>query len=286
AHKNETQKTHKAIKTTLDSTNERFSQTQRSFTSKNTPRKLLYFNPIKFTKSQAETILGFSFVSWVRMQTYKFTYTSHPDSKQQFADHTKSCSVPLTPANHATQNKNLWTTQRVAIYWNRTRYILRTRWLPSHRTSQPCGQNQNIVKDGVCSGPAVLLTLRLFSERYKSFTHILHVSQNRLCHDDFGYFSFFRKSIIELFLAVRLVRWLDNWLPRNVSWVRFPHEATLCVIHKLLFRVRVKTHIKTRAPARLRQAVVLWLTLAPSVLTAHRPQAASARCDDVWTDAR
>uniref|UniRef100_A0A2H1V1Y7 SFRICE_030191 n=1 Tax=Spodoptera frugiperda TaxID=7108 RepID=A0A2H1V1Y7_SPOFR len=197
AHKNETQKTHKAIKTTLDSTNERFSQTQRSFTSKNTPRKLLYFNPIKFTKSQAETILGFSFVSWVRMQTYKFTYTSHPDSKQQFADHTKSCSVPLTPANHAV---------------------------------------------GWCCAL--------------------------------------------LFLAVRLVRWLDNWLPRNVSWVRFPHEATLCVIHKLLFRVRVKTHIKTRAPARLRQAVVLWLTLAPSVLTAHRPQAASARCDDVWTDAR
>uniref|UniRef100_A0A2H1VW30 SFRICE_015534 n=1 Tax=Spodoptera frugiperda TaxID=7108 RepID=A0A2H1VW30_SPOFR len=36
-----------------------------------------------------------------------------------------------------------------------------------------------------------------------------------------------------------LVRWLGNWLPRNVQRVRFPHGATLCVIHKLLLRVWV-----------------------------------------------
>ncbi|KAF9802827.1 hypothetical protein SFRURICE_001341, partial [Spodoptera frugiperda] len=32
-------------------------------------------------------------VSWVRLQTYKFTCTRHSESKQQFVSHTKCCSV-------------------------------------------------------------------------------------------------------------------------------------------------------------------------------------------------
>ncbi|KAF9787576.1 hypothetical protein SFRURICE_001628 [Spodoptera frugiperda] len=44
----------------------------------------------------------------------------------------------------------------------------------------------------------------------------------------------------ELFLSTSIkTRWLGNRLPRNVERVRFPHGATLCVIHKLLLRVWV-----------------------------------------------
>ncbi|KAF9816717.1 hypothetical protein SFRURICE_018597 [Spodoptera frugiperda] len=50
-------------------------------------------------------------VSWVRLQTYKFTCTQ-------------------------TRNNNLWITQRVAPCGNRTRYPLHGSQLPSHRTNR------------------------------------------------------------------------------------------------------------------------------------------------------
>ncbi|KAF9798347.1 hypothetical protein SFRURICE_010764, partial [Spodoptera frugiperda] len=48
-------------------------------------------------------------------------------------------------------------------------------------------------------------------------------------------------------LTARLARWLGNWLPCNVSRVRFPHGTTLCVIHRLLFRVWVSCACEIRS---------------------------------------
>uniref|UniRef100_A0A2H1W5M9 SFRICE_036670 n=1 Tax=Spodoptera frugiperda TaxID=7108 RepID=A0A2H1W5M9_SPOFR len=66
----------------------------------------------------------------------------------------------------------------------------------------------------------------------------------------------------KLFLTARLVRWLGNWLPRNVYRVQFPHGATLCVIHKLLFRVWVScvsmsTCMFVNAPTT-REKILVW----------------------------
>ncbi|KAF9795987.1 hypothetical protein SFRURICE_010084, partial [Spodoptera frugiperda] len=56
--------------------------------------------------------LGFSPALWVRSQTNKFTYTCHPDPKQQFVDHI------------------------VAPCKNRTRYTMHGSWLPGHRANR------------------------------------------------------------------------------------------------------------------------------------------------------
>ncbi|KAF9799587.1 hypothetical protein SFRURICE_018774 [Spodoptera frugiperda] len=66
-----------------------------------------------FYKKRCPTLV-FSPVSWVRLQTYKFTYTYDTQ----------------------TRNNNLWITQRVAQCGNRTRCTLRGSRLPSHRANR------------------------------------------------------------------------------------------------------------------------------------------------------
>ncbi|KAF9807397.1 hypothetical protein SFRURICE_005979, partial [Spodoptera frugiperda] len=52
--------------------------------------------------------------------------------------------------------------------------------------------------------------------------------------------------------AARLSQWRGNWLQCNVQRVGFPHGATLCVIHKLLFRVLVPCACKLPSRETLR----------------------------------
>ncbi|KAF9823495.1 hypothetical protein SFRURICE_011348 [Spodoptera frugiperda] len=68
-----------------------------------------------------------------------------------------------------------------------------------------------------------------------------------ICHIDPAPFQLVeRTSLLKILvsllyndLTAQLTRWLGNWLPCNVSRVRFPYGTTLCVIHRLLFRIWV-----------------------------------------------
>uniref|UniRef100_A0A2H1VJ29 SFRICE_018916 n=1 Tax=Spodoptera frugiperda TaxID=7108 RepID=A0A2H1VJ29_SPOFR len=81
---------------------------------------------------------GFSPASWVRLQTYKFTYT-------QFVDHT----------------------QRIDSYGNRTRGMFFGSWLPSHRVNLAkfkgcCGIKESVDEDNWASGNLTHITQALF----------------------------------------------------------------------------------------------------------------------------
>ncbi|KAF9823634.1 hypothetical protein SFRURICE_009179 [Spodoptera frugiperda] len=70
-------------------------------------------NPRPCNQERKKFKTGFPPVSWVRLQTYKFTYTIDTQIR----------------------NNNLWITHRVALCGNRTRYTLHGNQLPSHRTN-------------------------------------------------------------------------------------------------------------------------------------------------------
>uniref|UniRef100_A0A2H1WTM1 SFRICE_022728 n=1 Tax=Spodoptera frugiperda TaxID=7108 RepID=A0A2H1WTM1_SPOFR len=62
------------------------------------------------------------------------------------------------------------------------------------------------------------------------FTHVLLKEQSSALLEP-------RLRTLLIMKSLSLASWLGNWLPCNVSCVRFPHGTTLCVIHRLLFRV-------------------------------------------------
>ncbi|KAF9812023.1 hypothetical protein SFRURICE_021380, partial [Spodoptera frugiperda] len=69
-------------------------------------------------------ILGFSPVSWVRLQTYNITYTYHPKPQKQSLDQTKSCSVGESNPRYCTAASCLatalttWCREFCLVHWN------------------------------------------------------------------------------------------------------------------------------------------------------------------------
>ncbi|KAF9807030.1 hypothetical protein SFRURICE_011174 [Spodoptera frugiperda] len=66
-------------------------------------------------------------------------------------------------------------------------------------------------------------------------------------------------------MTAQLSRWLGNWLPCNVSRVHFPQGTTLCMIHRLLFRVWMSCIGNLISIILLSPAVLAQFDLKPDV---------------------